>query len=514
MRDRFPILLECLVLAAAAISVVAPTLGSTEVPGTGVDLHGTLWFHWWLPHALVEGLDPRTTDLFFHPLGKDLFTHTGMNLVDAALSAPFQWVFGHPGYLGPFTAAVLVANGLAFRPLVADWELGPRLVGCLAFALSPYALGEIASGRTAQACLFTVPLAIHLALRCSRPGWRSPVLLGVATAATGWIYWFYGYFLALGLAWVLVHQAVVSRDRAGLARRWLVAVVVGTAGVAPAVVPMLVAAAAGAVPLLHGGAAAPTPPVVGSVLSPAIAAATLIWLFVGRQRSLWAPMALLMVAVVAGRFPGRVLNPMYALMDNVPFWERLAFPYRALGVAALPLAWILADLARRWGRVLGSVVVGAVVAVGAAPFVPAPTQDVSVPELLLALEPGGFIGLPIESAGALVAWQPLLQEPLFGGMGATAEALWPAGFAERRATGFVKALELAASARAPQAYEDDDVLALRAEGFRYVVYQAPADGGPRARAARKRLDSLLGPALGEQGPLVVWDMARLSGGVR
>ena len=512
MQPRRVIAAEAVVYLLAACAVVGAALFGPEVPGTGVDLHGSLWFHWWLPHALGEGLDPRVTDLFFHPLGKDLFAHTGMNLLDAALSAPFQLVFGHPGYLGPLTVAVLFANALAFRPLVAELAWPARVVGCLAFGWSAYTLGEVEHGRTAQACLFWVPLALACFVRAGE-GARYALGAGVFTALAGWTYWFYGYFLALALAWLAVDGWRREGLRA-LAPRHAVAAAICLALVAPAVAPMLGAAARGEVPLLDGAGPPAPVPVFRQVFTVPMGLAVGVWAVVGRQRLRWAPVLVLMTLVAIGPHLGGVANPIYALVDRVPFAKRLAFPYRALGVAAVVLAWVLADLVDRAGRgrAVAAVLALVVVGVGARDRLPVSAQDPRPPELLLTLGEGAILDLPVASAGALVGWQPALGQPLFGGMGATNPALWPEGFAERRDNGFVQALERASAARSPGTWERTELQRLLDEGFRWVVHQGPSEGGPRSRAAARRLIEVLGEPLGQEGPLTVWDMAAVQGG--
>ena len=80
----------------AIVGVLPAVLAGQHVVGDGVDLYGTLWFFWWVRDCLEHLRSPGFTELFFYPLGKDIFAHTGNNFVDAYLSVPFQWIFGFP----------------------------------------------------------------------------------------------------------------------------------------------------------------------------------------------------------------------------------------------------------------------------------------------------------------------------------------------------------------------------------------------------------------------------------
>ena len=97
---------EWVVFLAIGLLAVGPALKSGHVVGDGVDMYGTLWFYWWIQDCILELENPSFTTLFFYPLGKDIFAHTGNNFVDAVASVPFQWLFGNPGYQRWFVLAV------------------------------------------------------------------------------------------------------------------------------------------------------------------------------------------------------------------------------------------------------------------------------------------------------------------------------------------------------------------------------------------------------------------------
>ena len=94
--------------------LIYPTLFTTKVVGIGVDLYGTVWFYDWVRISMESGELSGFTDWFFYPDGKDIFSHTGSNIIDAILSIPFQWVLGDR-YFGVFIAFLMMLNVIALR---------------------------------------------------------------------------------------------------------------------------------------------------------------------------------------------------------------------------------------------------------------------------------------------------------------------------------------------------------------------------------------------------------------
>ena len=91
----------------------------------------------------------------FHPWGKDVYLHTGGNVLDALLALPFRGVFGdHSGY-NAFFVAILLSNGLGSGWLVRKMgatATASVVVGVLA-TLHPYVLAELSEGRLTQGIL-------------------------------------------------------------------------------------------------------------------------------------------------------------------------------------------------------------------------------------------------------------------------------------------------------------------------------------------------------------------------
>ncbi len=373
--------------AAVAVAGVGPALWrSTHVVGDGVDLYGTLWFYWWIQDCLVQLNDPGFTDLFFHPLGKDIFAHTGDNFIDALLSVPFQWIFRFPRYQPVFVAVILVGNALAFRPLAArfagsapgqasSWwrrALGGGRSTTAAFLAtglwqaSAFALFEITAGRPTQAFLWFLPLAVDrfLALEDSPARRRDAVLAGVFTALQALTYWFMGHFMALLFLWLAAWALLRSPRRRGLVLDYALAGASALALAAPFVLAMANKASVGAVPgLVEGSGLLSSPaallnsvatqlhgywlmeiwgaPMLGYVTW---IAAILLVVWRGPDRLRWVgALLLLLVMAVGPSLPltgGARLDwwPYLLAYNTVPFLDRLWFPYRLVVVVFLLLA--------------------------------------------------------------------------------------------------------------------------------------------------------------------------------
>ncbi len=382
--------LELSFYAAVAVVGVAPALlRSGQVVGDGVDLYGTLWFYWWIQDCIVQLHDPGFTDLFFHPLGKDIFAHTGNNFVDALVSVPFQWVLRFPRYQPVFVAAILLGNALSFRPLAARFAPASRQVPWWRMALGggqatvagfvatglwqacAFTLFEITAGRPTQAFLWFLPLALDrmLALEAERPRRADALWAGVFTALQALVYWFMGYFQLLLWAWLGAWALARSPERRTLLlRRYALAAGACLLLVTPFVVGMALEASSGAVPGLVGGKglfASPEvlhnnvatqlhgywmmerwgAPMLGHITW-VLVIALVAWKASDRLRWLGA-VALLLVVSVGPALPleggdSVAWYPYLLLYNTVPFLDRLWFPYRLVVMVFLVLCTALA----------------------------------------------------------------------------------------------------------------------------------------------------------------------------
>ena len=560
---------------------VAGAIGrSGRVIGDGVDLFGTFWFYWWIDHCLRTGTDPSFTDLMFHPLGKDIFAHTGNNFVDAILAWPFQAALPYPGYQPVWVAVLLIGNGLTFWPL-ARHVLGKRswaaFFATALWTIHPFVLFECMTGRLTQALVWWLPLALLGFLRTgevptggSPLRWTTlkwPVLMGAMTGLSAWTYWFQGYFMVLGFAWLACVTLVrpAEKRRSHLLLGWTVAGLTCLAVVGPGIWAMATAAGSGAVPGLSEDTSGffELPRSLGNNVAQTLHGlvlmerhgqpqlTTITWvlaggvaLVAGRQRALWLGLAAIIAAFSIGPvWPGadgestRMFHYL-AAYRLVPFFDRLWFPYRMVVVAFAGLTLAVGGALARWEARLGPRThlagIAALVGVSIAAVeqhhnlaLPLVSRDLTPPPVMEVLgeEGGGLIELPIGLARVSIAWQPVHAQPTFGGMAENARLFWPAGFDKRLSNRFIRYLKGATiDPSHERSFRPVDLLRFKAEGFRWVVLDrhlvdANLHNTPMWRSLDKqsRLDApflvqaylvdQLGPPAAVDGELVVWDLS-------
>lgn len=516
-------LLEGLLYAALALVAVAPALPAGRVVGDGVDLYGTFWFYWWIDLCIRQGLDPSYTTLMFHPLGKDIFAHTGDNFVDALLSVPFQRALGFPDYQPVWVAALLFGNALSFRPLAGMVleRTTSRVAATVLWMLCPYILFECMTGRFTQAMLWFVPLAIRSFLRIGGVGpdsglpgaspsparWADPLLAGIFTGLAAWTYWFSGYFLALFFAGLAAVELVARPGRRARLLGYLLAAVSAGLVVAPGVVAMARRARAGEVPgVVAGQSDAPVAlannvgqhlhgywlmetqgqPMFGYLVFGLVLVLAALF---ARRRARWVLTWLLCMAFALGpRLPigeGMELPHYLWAWRNIPFFDRLWFPVRLVSLAMVPAVLLIgllldrldalrrARLPRLPAALLPALLVLLHMAeqrrVQAFPLL---SRDLHPPRIYQVIGEvgGGLIELPIGMSRLSIAFQPVHGQPTFGGMAENAPLFYPPGFLQRLRNPFIAALR-ALPTRTDGLRDDppEARAALLDEGFRWLV---------------------------------------------
>ena len=555
---------EHAVYVALAIAGVIPTLMSPgHVVGDGVDAFGTHWFYWWIRQCIQHFGDPSHTSLFFYPFGKDIFAHTGNNFVDAVLAAPLAWIFGHTLYSPIWTVIVLLGNVYTFRPL-ARYLLGDgwaAFAATVLWSINPYVIFEMTAGRPTQAMLWFVASALYYFLRTSRESaWSNPLWFGLAVAATGWTYWFAGFFVVLLLLPLSAWELVESRDRTRLFARWALAVLVCAVIVLPGVYGMTAELGAGKVVGIDETKGsifeAPTP--IGNNVSadlhgiwlmemygapllfqpawglPLLAAFFWPKVTLPGGRARWIVAFLFVLAFAGGtRFRWgelTLLMPQYmVLYRHVPFFDRLWFPYRMASVLFIPASIFIAILVAntRWPRGLLAALVALGLAgqalVGTFPF---NHHRASPPELVRSLREhgGAVIFLPMKMQHDGLMWQTEFALPTFGGMGESAPLFRPKDFRRRLNNSLIKSLRGAAiTPNQPRTTQPRDRASLEAEGFRWVILrrtlleselQRQLDTMPERFDKRERIVEVIdgitrvlgAPPVGVDGDAVVWDL--------
>ncbi|MBN1335061.1 MAG: hypothetical protein JXB39_03775 [Deltaproteobacteria bacterium] len=477
-----------LLLAAASALALAALLWASRLDDlagaflgrTHVDAYGSQWFYWFVDRQVGRHASFAHTDLFFFPHGKDVYLHTGSNVLDALVAVPFRRLLGPVLGYNVFVVSGLLASGCAFYALARDFteDRLAAAVGAVLFAFAPYALLELAEGRPTQAILALPVLYVRYLWRTGlRRGVNAPILAGVLLALVGYQYWYYAVFgalLGLGLgAWYLVRPPPGSGGRWALAGRTLLVGGVAVALAAPGAGPLLVAAAQAGTDVpglldVDRWTWAHTPPVtveerwVGLLLWQPFQFAAGTWSHLratGEDRFVremhWTPWVLVPLTAAAlvrpGRLPRGPLLLLLALctlvamgprvwvgahaLPNPPYialakvfspLQRLWWPGRCYAFVAVLLGLAAVQglaLARRRPR-LGAALSLAVVAAWAGHLhqeriVPFPTWDARVPSGYRCLAegpPGALIELPYAASDAHVYYQTLHGRPILGGM--------------------------------------------------------------------------------------------------
>lgn len=532
VEPRWPALLVGLAAMALVLLLFGPAL-----PGLGarflgveeVDAYGTHWFYWFVGRQL-SALEPfGQTDLFFYPFGKDIYRHTGANVLDAIVAQPFYALLGPTLGYNVFVLFALVVNGLAAWPLMGQFtqSRAARLVGVTLYALNPYLLSELREGRPTQVFQPFLPLFFYHLLRFETAGRRHALWGAIHLALTAFTYWFYAIFAGLVAVVHFLQRAILHPEPRRFFGRHVAAGLLSLAFVMPAALPLMAATLEGDAP---GLLLEPVWPFLeietltiegvqiglhvfqpwlrangfltgmgdGSlVFSPSAPVLTLtqialvaLGLLLSRHRWVLGAMlgmaALLAVGHLVWLGGPSLPNPLYVLMVKVvPFMRRLWWPGRAMVLVGL-LGGVLAaaglgELERRRGRVLATMVgllataaFGAeLVRLGYAPF---PTWSATIPpgyRCLAEGPPGALIELPYARSQAHLYYQTGHGRPILGGMVEDNPVFTPA---EQRAlitsNSFAALLlSLGDDPRAKGEYSPEDKEALGALGYRYVVVQ-------------------------------------------
>ena len=198
-------------------------LGESFLGFEYVDGYGTQWFYWFVERQVRRGETLGHTDLFFHPWGKEIFAHTGTNVLDAYLALPFRMLLGPVAGYNVFVLLALAANGIAFAFLARQVTRDTLAIGLgsVLFAFTPYILFETSAGRPTQALMVLPVLTVLFLWRSGvRRGWLSPALAGLFLGLSGYQYWYYAFFF--GVACLLHGLLRIARPAEDAGGRWRV----------------------------------------------------------------------------------------------------------------------------------------------------------------------------------------------------------------------------------------------------------------------------------------------------
>jgi hypothetical protein len=211
-----------------------------------VDHYGTQWFYWFVEYHLRHGTNPAHTNLFFFPWGKDIYKHTGANVLDAYVAIPFRAIFGNVLGYNLFCLFFQAVSGWAFY-LLARHFTADRVAAVFAailYCLQPYLLLEMSEGRPTQGITLLPVLFLLCVFRAGeRRGVAAPLAGGVLLALSGYQYWFYALFggmaaLAHGI-WCFLFPAEGSGGRWRVLGRHAGMALVGLLLTLPVAAPMV-----------------------------------------------------------------------------------------------------------------------------------------------------------------------------------------------------------------------------------------------------------------------------------
>lgn len=535
------------------------------------DINTAVWFRWHLWQRLQSLESPMFAPELYYPDGMDV-TLQIWNLGVALLQSPLVAVLGPlPGYNASllFLAAFNGLAGYLLGLVVGRGRRGPAILAAAILLSSNFAWVEMIQGRAEQGFLaFAALYVAGLVILRRRGGRGMAVATGLALAAAGLCYWFYAAFLALPLFGLALASGARPRpDRRALEA---LAIVLGVAVLAmlPAAIPILtrmaapdsvyaaaVAQTTNVTALVDGLRArycatliqtfvwplAPFPQRVGAGLPFAVIAilgSTLAWR-AARQPAGFLPWIALfgLLMAMGPQLLLRIQQPVTVLgtavplpsvlMDQLPLFERLWWPYRwialtAVGAAGCGAALVAAIPAGRRADLLAVVLALAVLIEVRAMFVYAPytaiagdPQPLDVPSFLVALgeEPGEhpLLQLPLRRVDdAAVIYMSYHRQPVDGGPGYEDNMLIEPSYLRRTSENEA----LYALGRMAWGQEVPDVEdprgELRALGFRYAVFwrgYVPADG----RGHMPYSEFFDAEPVYEDEQILAWDLAPVAG---
>jgi hypothetical protein len=513
--------------------------GTTRLLGRQyVDAWGTQWFYWFVGRQVAAGQGLGHTDLFFYPWGKDIYLHTGGNVLDALLAWPVRYLVGPVAGYNLFVLAIVATNIFAMRALLTRLGApGPAaMLAATLFAFNPWVLHELRDGRPTQALLAFVLLffADYLALDTDRRKWV-PLRAGLWLALAGLTYWYNALFAGMAAALLALVRVI---PRAAPAERWRLLTRHAVAGLAA-----LALVAPFALPMLRVGASVPglldvskwtltswTPTTeegVGIglyVFDPAslhsgffaekgtgglafleedhnVFGVQLLLMLLGavfappRIRRAAGVLLGVSICIAVGPQVSGVPNIVYlAIVKTSSIFQRLWWPSRALVLGQIGLGVLAAWAFARAGRLLPGValLVGAwwVYDLHGTELAPLSTWAAGIPagyRCLAEATDGAVVELPYAHTQAHLYYQTLHGRPLFGGMVEDNPVFAPKEqVAFKTDNDFIAMLfDQAASGKKPPVFDPRDREELHTMGYKWVVLDKRAymDPGDNARVA-------------------------------
>ena len=179
------------------------------------DLDGTLWFHWWVRHALSTHQNPFFCDMIYYPIGRDLIFLFKNNL-DCFLAIPFYSLFGYPAYYNVICIVVMVFNGVAMYCLARRFTEN-HLIAFLTGFIVTYdhtLVAELQEGRILQYIIGLPVLYVLFMVKVIEEDSKlNIILMALTLLVSSLFYWFYGVFLVTLTVPFLLFYAIFQKDR-------------------------------------------------------------------------------------------------------------------------------------------------------------------------------------------------------------------------------------------------------------------------------------------------------------
>jgi hypothetical protein len=537
--ERLRALLPQLVGLVLLLTVLGPGLRDWTGVFLGrqyVDAWGTQWFYWFVGYQIRHLAGFGWTDMFFYPWGKDIYLHTGGNVLDAIIAIPLRWVFGAVGGYNLWIVVVLFANYVGMKALAERMgtdALSARL-GAAFFAFNPFVLNEINGGRPTQIVLsFLLLYLLDLMKTGDGRGWWAPVRAGLWLALTALTYWFFAFFGGLAAIGVVLWRLVYVRPgdgRVHMILRHAFIAVVALLICGPFAYPMMSAgedvpgmldvskwAAGEWMPVTNEGVS------VGMYVFDPVSRMSGFWVPKGDGRIfleeylnlLIVQVAMLVVGLVAGpkgwrggalamlvtslvvalgptiRLGDEIPNYIYMeMVKNISFLRRLWWPSRALVMTHVAIgvygAWCFAAFRNRpivQAFVVALALGGTVWELDKSRLSPMPVWSAHVPGGFRCLStgaPGALIELPYAYDQSHLYYQTIHERPLLGGMVEDNPLFSPDEQIRFRASNtFVKLMmDVAIDKHESLDYTVSDRFAVKAMGYRYVILNKAAYVAP------------------------------------
>ncbi|MES2644568.1 MAG: hypothetical protein V4850_34085 [Myxococcota bacterium] len=531
-----------------------------------VDAWGTQWFYWFVGRQVGAMESLGRSDLFFYPWGKDIYLHTGGNVLDGLLAWPIRWLVGPVAGYNLFVLGIVATNLLAMRALLVRLgaKAAPATLAAVFFAFNPWVLHELRDGRPTQALLGFVLLffADYLSLDKDRRVWL-PARAGLWLALAGLTYWYNALFAGMAAAVIALVRVATEPDRKRTFGRHAAAGLVALLLVGPFVLPML---SADAVPGLLDVSQwtltswAPTTAEgvnIGLyVWDPVSLGSGFIAIkndggmaFLREETNLFAPQVIFFVlgalaapprirraalvlcavsfVIATGPAVVGIPNVLYLLLVKASsIFQRLWWPSRALVLGHIGLAVLLGFAFHRAGRFAPALAVATgvwwVSGLRASELGPMASWEAGVPAGYRCLgesDEGAVIELPYAHNQSHLYYQTQHGRPLFGGMVEDNVVFAaPEQVAFKSSNTFVKMLlDQAATGDDPPIYVGADRQAVSDMGYKWVLLDKRAyvdigDGAARigtrlegrARWVRRTLTEQLGAPVYEDDATAIY----------